>query len=65
MFDIVYFDFIGQLYSPPVVVVFGFRLSPFGLRLGQYFRLKLSLVGHIYSQDCIFFIAFHLVLHRK
>ena len=25
--DIVYFDFIGQLFSPRVIVVFGFRLS--------------------------------------
>jgi len=31
--DIVYFDFTRQLLSPHVIVVFGSRLSPFGLHL--------------------------------
>jgi len=36
MFNIVYFDFIGQLFSSHIVVMFDFCLSPFGLRLSQF-----------------------------
>ena len=56
--DIVYFDFNGQLFSSHVVVMFGFYLSPFGFHLGQYLGLRLSLVGHIYFQHFIYFVAF-------
>ena len=63
--DIVYFDFIGQLFSPRVVVVIDFCLSSFGLRLGQYLGLRLSLVCHVYFQHFIYFVAFRLVPHQK
>jgi len=55
VFDIVYFNFIRQLFSPLVVVVFSFCLSPFELRLSQYLGLRLSLVGHVCFQHYIFF----------
>ena len=63
MLGVVYFDFTGQLFSPCVVLVFGFHLSPFGLRLSPYLGLRLSLIGHVYFQYCICFVAFHLVSH--
>jgi len=55
--DIIYFDFTGQLVSPRIVVVFNFRLNPFGLRLGKYLGLRLSLIGHVYFQ-LLYFVAF-------
>jgi len=59
--DIVYFNFTGQMFRQCVIVVFGFLLSPFGLRLGQYLGLTLSLIGHVYFQHFIYFIALCLV----
>ena len=58
VFDIVYFNFIGQLFSPHVIVVFDFRLSSFRLHLGQYLGLRLSLVGYVYFHHCICLCCF-------
>ena len=65
VFDIVYFNFIGQLFSPHVIVVFDFRLSSFRLHLGQYLGLRLSLVGYVYFTIVFAYVAFRLVPHRK
>ena len=63
MFGIIYFDFTGQLFSLHVVVMFGFSLSLFGLRLNQYLGLRLNLVGHFYFQHCICFCFLLLSPH--
>jgi len=44
------------------VVVFDFRLSQFGLYLSQYLGLRLSLVGYVYFQHCIYFCCFSFSL---
>ena len=62
MLGIVYFDFIGQLFNPRVIIMFGFCLSSFRLRLSQHLGLRLNLVRHVSFQHC-FFVAFCLVSH--
>jgi len=55
MLGIVYFDVTGQLFSPRVVIVFDFHLSPFGLRLSHHLGLRLSLLGHVCFQYYSYF----------
>ena len=62
---IVYFNFAGQLFSPRVIIVFGFRLSLLGLRLSQYLDLRLSLVGHVYFSAFYLFCCFLFSLTTK
>ena len=61
MLGIVYFDFIGQLFSLRVVIVFGFRLSPFGLCLSQHLGMRLSLVDHVCFSTLYLFRFSHIL----
>ena len=63
MLGIVYFDFTGQLFSPRVIVMFDFCLSSFGFCLISHLGLRLSLVGHICFQHCIYFCCFFAWSH--
>ena len=51
MSDIVYFDFIGELFNPCVAVVFSFRLSP-------VFRVEIELVSHVFFSVLYLFCCF-------